>query len=105
MDSTEIGEHTSSYPGHDGIRRMFRREQADNSPGGTRGPGKSEGSWRSCLGSDQGLVGQFNEVVADYAIKMLHAAWQTPDLGRRGASACLSNRCSCPQVGLFRHTS
>ena len=36
------------------------------------------------FGSDQGLVGQFNDVVADYAVKTLTAlTGQTRDLGRR----------------------
>ena len=35
------------------------------------------------FGSDQGLVGQFNEVVADYAVKTLAALPANPSLGRR----------------------
>ena len=36
------------------------------------------------FGSDQGLVGQFNEVVADYAMKTLAALpGKAPSLGRR----------------------
>jgi F0F1-type ATP synthase gamma subunit len=35
------------------------------------------------FGSDQGLVGQFNDVVADYAVKTLTALAAKPeDLGR-----------------------
>ncbi len=41
------------------------------------------------FGSDQGLVGQFNDVVADHAIEdPRSAARQTPRLGRRRARSC-----------------
>jgi len=35
------------------------------------------------FGSDQGLVGQFNDVVADFAVKTLGSTGQTAGLGRR----------------------
>jgi F-type H+-transporting ATPase subunit gamma len=54
------------------------------------------------FGSDQGLVGQFNDVVADFAVKTLgnlpgkHQVWA---VGER-VQACLSDA-GLPQVGLF----
>ena len=55
------------------------------------------------FGSDQGLVGQFNDVVADYAIKTLAAtARQSSDLGGRRARSCASGGCG-PAAGRTFH--
>ena len=40
------------------------------------------------FGSDQGLVGQFNEVVADHAMEVLAACRQSRGLGRRRTRSC-----------------
>jgi len=64
---------TTAGPWNWGLARAFgkthRRPQKARRNGETKvGPNR-----RSDLGSDQGLVGQFNDIVADYAIKTLAA--------------------------------
>ena len=54
------------------------------------------------FGSDQGLVGQFNDVVADFAVKTLAALPGKPQVWAVGerVQACLSDA-GLPLVGLF----
>ena len=54
------------------------------------------------FGSDQGLVGQFNEVVADYAIKTLATLPGKPQIWAVGerVHACLTDA-DLPMIGLF----
>jgi len=54
------------------------------------------------FGSDQGLVGQFNEVVADYAVKTLAVLPGNPRVWAVGerVSACLTDA-GLPPIGLF----
>jgi F-type H+-transporting ATPase subunit gamma len=54
------------------------------------------------FGSDQGLVGQFNDVVADYAIKTLAALPGKPEVWAVGerVHACLADA-GLPLIGLF----
>ena len=54
------------------------------------------------FGSDQGLVGQFNEVVANYAIKTLAALPGKPQIWAVGerVHACLTDA-GLPMIGLF----
>ncbi len=55
------------------------------------------------FGSDQGLVGQFNDVVADFAIKTLAARPENSEsLGRRRARSCASCRCRIAARRSFR---
>ena len=53
------------------------------------------------FGSDQGLVGQFNEVVTDYAIKTLTTLPGKPDLGRRGTRSCAPGGHGAVDEGTF----
>lgn len=55
--------------------RQADRETSARAPDGPRQPGAISAV---VFGSDQGLVGQFNEVVADYAIHALAALSATP---------------------------
>jgi F-type H+-transporting ATPase subunit gamma len=54
------------------------------------------------FGSDQGLVGQFNDVVADYAVKTLAALPAKPEVWAVGerVHACLADA-GLPLMGLF----
>jgi len=54
------------------------------------------------FGSDQGLVGQFNDVVADYAVKTLAALPGKPDVWAVGARVhALLTDAGLPPVGIF----
>jgi F-type H+-transporting ATPase subunit gamma len=54
------------------------------------------------FGSDQGLVGQFNDVVADYAVKTLAALSGTPEVWAVGERVhALLTDAGLPPVGLF----
>ena len=54
------------------------------------------------FGSDQGLVGQFNDVVADLRSRPSRRCRQTPGLGGRRARSCASGRCG-PAAGRTFH--
>ena len=72
-----------------GLGVCFRKSGAE-----PRSPKRKDHPMRSAVGaivfgSDQGLVGQFNDIVADYAIKTLAALpGKTASLGRRRARSC-----------------
>lgn len=55
------------------------------------------------FGSDQGLVGQFNDVVSDYAVKALNAAAGKPQVWAVGSHVrgCLSDA-EMPIIGTFQ---
>jgi len=53
-----------------GLGAIFRQNES-TSPAGERKPGEAGATCAIVFGSDQGLVGQFNEVVADFALKIL----------------------------------
>jgi F-type H+-transporting ATPase subunit gamma len=68
-----LGVHVSGSSGSDRPLMTGRTRQTDASAIGA-----------VVFGSDQGLVGQFNDVVADYAVKMLAALpAKSRGLGRR----------------------
>jgi F-type H+-transporting ATPase subunit gamma len=54
-----------------GLGACFREYRAAGSPAGGKGPTHCGAISAIVFGSDQGLVGQFNDVIADYAIKSL----------------------------------
>lgn len=56
-----------------GLSACFRASQRTAAPVPEIGPSEGATIGAVILGSDQGLVGQFNDVVADYAIKTLGA--------------------------------
>ena len=53
-----------------GLGAIFRQNEP-TSPAGERKAGEAGATCAIVFGSDQGLVGQFNEVVADFALKIL----------------------------------
>jgi F-type H+-transporting ATPase subunit gamma len=56
-----------------GLAACFRQGHSESSAGGHTVKQEAGGLGAIVFGSDQGLVGQFNEVVADFAIKTLAA--------------------------------
>jgi F-type H+-transporting ATPase subunit gamma len=56
-----------------GLSACFREYRPAGSASGRKGPTHGGAHSAIVFGSDQGLVGQFNDVIADYAIKSLAA--------------------------------
>jgi len=54
-----------------GLGAIFRQCEPTSPTGQRQGPGETGATCAIVFGSDQGLVGQFNEVVADFALKIL----------------------------------
>ena len=54
-----------------GLGAMFRQSGLTSLTGDREGAGETGGICAIVFGSDQGLVGQFNDVVADFALKTL----------------------------------
>jgi F-type H+-transporting ATPase subunit gamma len=61
-----------------GLGVCFRRAKPEAFTGQRKGPTGAHSISAVVFGSDQGLVGQFNEVVVDLAMKTLGALTQTP---------------------------
>ena len=85
-----------------GLGACFRESGRATAPGEHKAPSKAKAIGAVVLGSDQGLVGQFNEVVADYAIKTLAARPGRPQIWAVGerVHARLTDA-GLPPVGLF----
>ena len=54
------------------------------------------------FGSDQGLVGQFNDVLADFVAKARTSARRKESLGRRRARSIAAGGCRSPACGTLR---
>ena len=54
-----------------GLGAIFRQSEPTSPRVARKGPGETGATCAIVFGSDQGLVGQFNEVVADFALKTL----------------------------------
>ena len=61
-----------------GLGACFRRAKPEAFAGQRKGPAGARSISAVVFGSDQGLVGQFNEVVVDLAVKTLGALTRTP---------------------------
>jgi F-type H+-transporting ATPase subunit gamma len=85
-----------------GLGACFRESGRATTRGGHKAPAKAKAIGAVVFGSDQGLVGQFNEVVADYAIKTLAARPGRPQIWAVGerVHARLADA-GLPPVGLF----
>jgi F-type H+-transporting ATPase subunit gamma len=85
-----------------GLSACFR-ESAPAAPGTERKGQTDAGAIGAIVfGSDQGLVGQFNEVVADYAIKALAAFRGRPEVWAVGERVhALLTDAGLPLMGLF----
>ena len=85
-----------------GLGACFRESELATARGEHKAPAKAKAIGAVVFGSDQGLVGQFNEVVADYAIKTLAARPGRPQIWAVGerVHARLTDA-GLPPVGLF----
>ncbi len=85
-----------------GLEACFRETKATTSAAGQSRKPDASAVGAIVFGSDQGLVGQFNEVVADYAIKSLATLPATPQVwavGERVRARLVD--AGIPVVGLF----
>jgi F-type H+-transporting ATPase subunit gamma len=85
-----------------GLGACFRESGRATPRGDHKAPARARPIGAVVFGSDQGLVGQFNEVVADYAIKTLAARPGKPQIWAVGerVHARLTDA-GMPPVGLF----
>jgi F-type H+-transporting ATPase subunit gamma len=85
-----------------GLGACFREREPAASCVERKGPTDAGAIGAVVFGSDQGLVGQFNDVVADYAIKILAALPGKPQVWAVGerVHARLANA-GLPLIGLF----
>src|SRR5580704_11847252 len=85
-----------------GLGVCFRKIESAALPTERRGPGDTGAIGAIVFGSDQGLVGQFNDVVADFAIKTLAALPGKPEVwavGERVHARLVD--VGLPLVGIF----
>src|SRR5271168_2435115 len=85
-----------------GLSACFRENEPEASMAERKVPNDQRAIGAVVFGSDQGLVGQFNDVVADYAIKTLAALPGKPQIWAVGerVHARLADA-GLTQVGLF----
>ena len=84
-----------------GLGAIFRQNES-TSPAGERKAGEAGATCAIVFGSDQGLVGQFNEVVADFAVKTLAALPGKPQVWAVGERVYARLQdAGLPLVGLF----
>src|SRR5476651_155699 len=85
-----------------GLGACFRERALATTQAERKAPAIAKAIGAVVFGSDQGLVGQFNDVVADYAIKMLSALPGKPQVwavGERVHARLID--AGLPPVGLF----
>jgi F-type H+-transporting ATPase subunit gamma len=85
-----------------GLGACFREDKTAAPSGDPKGRADSEAIGAIVFGSDQGLVGQFNDVVADFAVKTLAALPGKPQVWAVGerVHARLKDA-GLPPIGLF----
>jgi F-type H+-transporting ATPase subunit gamma len=85
-----------------GLGACFREDKSAALTGKAKGRADSEAIGAIVFGSDQGLVGQFNDVVADFAVKTLAALPGKPQVWAVGerVRARLKDA-GLPPIGLF----